>query len=144
MQPHPDADRLVLATVDYGGEEPEVVVTGAPNLFPYLGKGDLSADSLYSPFALEGAVIYDGHQEGQVKMTLKGRKLRGIYNRCMLCSEKELGLSDDHEGIMILQGDYTPGTPLQDVLGDVVLDIDIIPNTPARRASSAWLAKSRR
>ena len=140
VQPHPDADRLVLATVDYGGEAPEVVVTGAPNLFPYLGKGDLSAESLYSPFALEGAVIYDGHQEGQVKMTLKGRKLRGIYNRCMLCSEKELGLSDDHEGIMILQGDYTPGTPLQDVLGDVVLDIDIIPNI-ARAASIVGVAR---
>lgn len=140
VQPHPDADRLVLATVAYGGEEPEVVVTGAPNLFPYLGQGDLSAESLYSPFALEGAVIYDGHQEGQVKMTLKGRKLRGIYNRCMLCSEKELGLSDDHEGIMILQGDYTPGTPLQEVLGDVVLDIDIIPNI-ARAASIVGVAR---
>lgn len=140
VQPHPDADRLVLATVEYGGEAPEVVVTGAPNLFPYLGRGDLSGESLYSPFALEGAVIYDGHQEGQVKMTLKGRKLRGVYNRCMLCSEKELGLSDDHEGIMILQGDYTPGTPVQEALGDVVLDIDIIPNI-ARAASMVGVAR---
>jgi phenylalanyl-tRNA synthetase beta chain len=73
-------------------------------------------------------------------MTLKGRKLRGIYNRCMLCSEKELGLSDDHEGIMILQGDYTPGISVQEVLGDVVLDIDIIPNI-ARAASMVGVAR---
>jgi phenylalanyl-tRNA synthetase beta chain len=137
---HPDADRLVLATVAYGADETEVVVTGAPNLFEYLGRGDLADPRLYSPFALEGAVLYDGHQEGRVKMKLKGRKLRGIYNRCMLCSEKELGLSDEHEGILILQGDYTPGTPVQDVLGDAVLDIDIIPNI-ARCASILGVAR---
>jgi hypothetical protein len=84
--------------------------------------------------------LYDGHKEGQVKMTLKGRPLRGIHNRCMLCSEKELGLSDDHEGIMILEGDYTPGTPIQDVLGDAVLSIDIIPNI-ARCASIVGVAR---
>jgi phenylalanyl-tRNA synthetase beta chain len=140
VQPHPDADRLVLATVDYGGDETEVAVTGAPNLFPYLGAGPVGDRQLYSPFALEGAVLYDGHQEERVRMTLKGRKLRGIYNRCMLCSEKELGLSDEHEGIMILHGDYTPGTPVQDVLGDVVLEIDIIPNI-ARAASILGVAR---
>ncbi len=140
VQPHPDADRLVLATVDYGGDEHEVTVTGASNLFPYLGQGSLQELGLYAPFALEGAVLYDGHQEEPVKMTLKGRKLRGIYNRCMLCSEKELGLSDEHEGIMILQGDYTPGTPIQEVLGDVVLEIDIIPNI-ARAASILGVAR---
>jgi phenylalanyl-tRNA synthetase beta chain len=137
---HPDADRLVLATVDYGGDEPEVVVTGAPNLFPHLEQDNLAAKNLYSPFALEGAVLYDGHKEGQVKMTLKGRSLRGIYNRCMLCSEKELGISDEHEGILILEGDYAAGTPLQDVLGDAVLDIEIIPNI-ARCASIVGVAR---
>ncbi|MGW8318943.1 MAG: phenylalanine--tRNA ligase subunit beta, partial [Candidatus Promineifilaceae bacterium] len=103
VEAHPNADRLVLATVDYGGPENEVVVTGAPNLFAYVGQGDIGQLKLYSPFALEGATLYDGHKEGQVKMTLKGRELRGIYNRCMLCSEKELGISDEHEGIMILE-----------------------------------------
>jgi phenylalanyl-tRNA synthetase beta chain len=78
VEEHPNADRLVLATVDYGRDENEVVVTGAPNLFPYLGQGDLRDRHLYSPFAREGAVLYDGHQEGRVKMTLKGRELRGI------------------------------------------------------------------
>ena len=137
---HPNADRLVLAEVEYGGEETETVVTGAPNLFPLVGKGDLRSRALYSPFAMEGAELYDGHKEGQVKMTLKGRKLRGIYNRCMLCSEKELGISDEHEGVMILRGDYTPGQPLQEVLGDAVLDIAIIPNI-ARCASIVGVAR---
>ena len=140
VERHPDADRLVLATVDYGGQASEVVVTGAPNLFHYLGKGDLSDQGLYSPFALEGSILYDGHKDGQVKMKLKGRKLRGIYNKAMLCSEKELGISDEHEGIMILQGQYTPGQPVQDVLGDAVLDIEIIPNI-ARCASIVGVAR---
>lgn len=140
VEQHPNADRLVLATVEYGGGEPEVTVTGAPNLFQYLGQDDLSHLKLYSPFALEGATLYDGHKEGQVKMALKGRPLRGIHNRCMLCSEKELGLSDDHDGIMILEGDHTPGTPIQDVLGDAVLSIDIIPNI-ARCASIVGVAR---
>lgn len=140
VEEHPNADRLVLATVDYGGDENEVVVTGAPNLFQYVGEGDIASRNLYSPFAKEGSVLYDGHQDGQVKMTLKGRKLRGIYNRCMLCSEKELGLSDEHEGIMILEGDYTAGVPVQDLLGDVVLDIAVIPNI-ARTASIIGVAR---
>ena len=138
---HPNADRLVLATVDYGADELETVVTGAPNLFEYVGQGDISHLQLYSPFALEGVVLYDGHKEGQVKMTLKGRKVRGILNRCMLCSEKELGISDEHEGILIIQGaGYVPGTPLQELLGDAVLEIDIIPNI-ARCASIVGVAR---
>jgi phenylalanyl-tRNA synthetase beta chain len=65
-------------------------------------------------------------------MILTGRKLRGIYNKSMVCSEKELGISDSHEGIMLLDGDefghLPPGTPFQDVLGDAILDIDLLPN----------------
>lgn len=140
VEPHPNADKLVLATVEYGGDETEITVTGAPNLFPYLGQGDISALNLYSPFAMEGAELYDGHKEGQVKAKLKGRPLRGIHNRCMLCSEKELGFSDNHDGILIMAGDYTPGTPLQDVLGDAILSIDIIPNI-ARCASILGVAR---
>jgi len=47
---------------------------------------------------MEGAELYDGHQEGFVKMRLKRTKIRGIPSRAMVCSEKELGISDDHEG----------------------------------------------
>ncbi len=140
VEPHPNAERLVLATVAYGAAEPEIVVTGAPNLFPFLGQGDISHLQVYSPYALEGAELYDGHKDGQVKMTLKGRNLRGVYNRSMLCSEKELGLSGEHEGILLLEGDYTPGAPLADVLGDVVFDIAIIPNI-ARCASMIGVAR---
>jgi phenylalanyl-tRNA synthetase beta chain len=137
---HPDADRLVLAEVEYGRDETEVVVTGAPNLFPFVGQGNISQLNLFSPFALEGVTLYDGHKDGRVKMKLKGRQLRGVYNRCMLCSEKELGISEEHEGIMILEGNYEPGTPVQDILGDVVFDIDIIPNI-ARCASIVGVAR---
>ncbi len=141
VDPHPNADQLVLATVDYGADSVERVVTGAPNLFHLVGEGDLSARQIYSPFALEGATLYDGHKEGWVKMRLKGRPIRGIHNRCMLCSEKELGLSEEHEGILIVSGpDYAPGVPLQDLLGDAVLEVDIIPNI-ARAASIIGVAR---
>lgn len=130
VEPHPDADRLVLATVDIGRGEPETVVTGAPNLFQYRGQGDLRKLGLKSPFVMEGATVYDGHsEEPGKKMKLKGRAIRGIMNRHMLCSEKELGLSDDHGGIILTNSEpAAPGTPLVDVWGDAVLDIDLTPN----------------
>ena len=145
VEQHPDADKLVLATVEYGGAQPEVVVTGAPNLFQYLAEGDVRGRNLYSPLALEGATLYDGHKEGRKKAVLKGKALRGIFNRCMLCSEKELGISDEHDGIILMvkddhSPDYQPGTPIQDVLGDAVLEIDIIPNI-ARCASMVGVAR---
>jgi len=127
VRPHPNADRLVLAEVDYGADAPEILVTGAPNLFPYLGQ-DLSGRDINSPMVLEGATIYDGHKEGLVKTKLKGRQVRGVMNRHMLCSEKELGISEEHEGIMLLETAAAPGTPLQDVLGDAVLHLDLTPN----------------
>src|SRR5262245_66195835 len=96
VRQHPNADRLVLADVDYGAAEPHTVVTGAPNLFEYKGRGRLD-HLLKGVYAKEGAQLYDGHAEGQVKMILKGRPVRGVMSDAMLCSEKELGLSDEHE-----------------------------------------------
>jgi phenylalanyl-tRNA synthetase beta chain len=130
VEQHPNADRLVLATVDIGAAEPETVVTGAPNLFEYVGQGDLSQLGLKSPFVMEGATVYDGHaKEAGQKMKLKGRQIRGIMNRHMLCSEKELGLSEDHEGIILTEFEAAPpGTPLVDIWGDIVLDIELTPN----------------
>jgi phenylalanyl-tRNA synthetase beta chain len=61
VEQHPNADKLVLATVDIGTDEPEVVVTGATNLYPYVGQGDLNHLNLKSPFVMEGATVYDGH-----------------------------------------------------------------------------------
>jgi phenylalanyl-tRNA synthetase beta chain len=131
--PHPNADRLVIATIDYGGAETEQVVTGAPNLFAYKGQGKLNPP-VWTAFALEGAEVWDGHSDEPKRMILKGKELRGVYNRCMVCSDKELGISDEHEGIILLDDaemrarGFTPGTPIQDVLGDVLLDIELTPN----------------
>jgi len=125
VKPHPDADRLVLAVVDYGEEDYETCVTGAPNLFPYLGKGRIS---LKVAFAMEGARLWDPYAERPKVMKLKRTKIRGVPSRAMVCSERELGLSDEHEGILILPDDAPTGTPLADYLGDVVLDLDLTPN----------------
>jgi phenylalanyl-tRNA synthetase beta chain len=125
VKPHPDADRLVLADVAYGGESIEQCVTGAPNLFPYKGAG---AVSLKVAFAMEGAELYDGHKEGFVKTRLKRTKIRGVPSRAMVCSEKELGLSEEHEGILFLPAGAPVGVPLVEYLGDTVLDLDLTPN----------------
>lgn len=129
VKPHPNADRLVLAMVDYGGAELEQCVTGAPNLFDYKGTGELSSP-LWTVFAAEGAEVWDGHSDEPKRMILKEKPLRGIPNRSMVCSEKELGMSDSHEGIILLKEDpgFAPGTPAQDVFGDVILEIDLTPN----------------
>ena len=132
VKDHPDADSLVLAMVDYGGDELEQCVTGAPNLFKYKDKGELNPP-LWTAFAQEGAVVWDGHSDEPKLMTLKGKKLRGIYNKSMVCSEKELGIAEDHEGILLLEhsDDYVAGTPFADILGDVVLDIELTPESGA-------------
>ena len=106
------------------------MVTGAPNLFEFAGQGNIGHLSLKSPFVMEGATVYDGHaKEPGTKMKLKGRQVRGIMNRHMLCSEKELGLGDDHTGIIIDPTEMAPaGMPLVDLWGDAVLDIDLTPN----------------
>jgi phenylalanyl-tRNA synthetase beta chain len=139
VRAHPNADRLVLADVDYGAAEPHQVVTGAPNIFHLKGQGRLS-NGPKVVFAKEGSVLYDGHQAGQVKMTLKPAKLRGVKSDSMVCSEKELGLSDEHEGIIILDDDALVGVPAADYLGDAVLDISVLPNV-ARAASILGVAR---
>jgi phenylalanyl-tRNA synthetase beta chain len=119
---HPDADRLVLAEVEYGGPEPEVVVTGAPSLLEMRGQSDLQ---LKVAFAMEGVQLYDGHAEGRVIRKLKKTKIRGVPSRAMACSEKELGLSDEHVDIIYLPDDAPVGTPLVEYMGDAVLEFDI-------------------
>ena len=121
VAPHPNADRLVLATVAYGAPEPMTVVTGAPNLKPGM-KGVKVA------FAVAGARIIDGHAEGRVETVLKPGKIRGVPSAGMVLSEKELGLSEDHEGIIELPADAPVGMPLVDYMGDTILDIELTPN----------------
>ena len=129
VKAHPNADRLVLAMVDYGGERQEQCVTGATNLFRYKDEGPIDPP-IWSAFAMEGAEVWEGHSDKPKRMTLKGKELRGIYNKSMVCSEKELGISDEHEGVIVMEhaAHYIAGTPLADVLGDVVLDIEFTPN----------------
>ena len=117
VEPHPNADRLTLATVDTGGEQ-ATVVCGAPN----VAAGQRVA------FARPGAKLLDpdtGDQE-----TLKAARIRGVESAGMVCSERELGLGEDHTGILVLDGDAPVGTPLADHLGDVVLDTEPTTNRP--------------
>ncbi|MFH1651204.1 MAG: phenylalanine--tRNA ligase subunit beta [Chloroflexota bacterium] len=115
VNPHPNADRLRLATVDLGTEQ-ETVVCGAPN----LNAGDKIA------FARVGAELIDPYKNE--KAILKPAKIRGVESRGMICSEKELGISDSHEGILVLTPEAPLGKPLADYLSDVVLNADITPN----------------
>ncbi|MBI4186892.1 MAG: phenylalanine--tRNA ligase subunit beta [Chloroflexi bacterium] len=117
VDPHPDADRLRLATVEMGTER-LTVVCGAPNLKP----GDKVA------FARIGARLIDS-RSGQ-KLPLKPAKIRGVVSRGMVCSEKELGISDNHEGIMVLPAGAPVGMPLADYLGDAIFDLEVTPNRP--------------
>jgi len=119
---HPNADRLVLAEVEYGGPERETVVAGPPSLLEMRGQDDLH---LKVAFAQEGARLYDGHAEGVRIVKLKKTKIRGVSSRAMVCSEKELGLSDEHVDIIYLPDDAPVGAPLVEYLGDAVLELDI-------------------
>ena len=117
VNPHPNADRLRLPTVDIG-TGPQTVVCGAPN----LNIGDKIA------FARVGAELIDGHT-GEIAK-LKPAKIRGVESSGMVCSEKELGISDNHTEILVLPADAPVGTPLADYLGDAVFDLDVTPNRP--------------
>jgi len=137
--PHPNADRLTLLRLDWGGPQEETVLTGAPNLFPYQGQGPLPKP-IKAAYAREGSVIYDGHKPGQELMTLKRAKIRGVESYSMVCSEKELGISEEHEGIILLDDDAPIGTPLADYIGDVVFEVKINPNM-ARDANMLGVAR---
>ncbi|MGI8926040.1 MAG: phenylalanine--tRNA ligase subunit beta [Tepidiformaceae bacterium] len=110
VDPHPNADRLRLVTVD-AGDGRQQVVCGAPN----VAAGQKVA------FATEGAAIIDGHTGAPTKLKL--RPIRGVDSAGMVLSEKELGLSDEHEGILVLPADARVGRPLAEQLGDIVFDI---------------------
>lgn len=126
--PHPDADRLVLVDVDYGGDEPQRVVTGAPNLYAYREATGLP--TLKVAFAREGAVLVDAYsdQRPRPKKQLKASKIRGVRSAGMVCSERELGISEEHEGIILLPEDAPVGLPLRDYLGDEVLEVELTPD----------------
>ena len=138
VMPHPNADRLVLCKL-FDGQQEQIVLTGAPNLFEFKGKGPLPKP-LKVAYAREGAQIYDGHQPGQVLVTLKRARIRGVNFYSMACSEKELGISEEHEGIIILDETAPAGMPLVDYLGDAVMEVSILPST-ARCANILGMAR---
>ena len=114
---HPNSDHLHITTVNLGGEAPEQIVCGAPNV----------AAGQKVVVAVCGAKIYDGDE----CFTIKPSKLRGVASNGMICSEKELGLGNDHSGIMVLPADAVPGTPAADYFGlesDYIIEVDITPN----------------
>ena len=112
-RPHPNADRLSVCIVDTGAEEVQVVC-GAPNARTGM-KGVFAAVGSYIP---------------GTDMVLKAGQIRGEQSNGMLVSEREMGLSDEHEGIIELPGDAAVGTPFAGVLGldDPVIDIEVTPN----------------
>jgi phenylalanyl-tRNA synthetase beta chain len=138
VNPHPNADRLTLLDL-FDGEKDQVVLTGAPNIFDLKGRGKLPKP-LKVAYAKEGSVIYDGHADGLVLTTLKRATIRGVESYSMVASEKELGISEEHEGIVLLDDDAPVGMPLVDYMGDAVLNIDILPNM-ARNANVIGVAR---
>jgi phenylalanyl-tRNA synthetase beta chain len=111
---HPDADKLALVDVDFGAGQTRVVC-GAPNVVP----------GMVVPYAPSGATLPGG-------ITLESRKIRGQVSDGMLCSARELGLGDDHSGILSLDPDTELGRDAREVLGldDVIFDLAITPNRP--------------
>ena len=116
LRPHPDADRIQIVDVDAGDGEALQVCCGAFN----MSVGDLV------PLATLGCVMPDG-------MEITRRRMRGEWSNGMLCSPVEIGLGDDGEGILVLDGDHAPGLPLAEALemgADVLFDIEVNPNRP--------------
>jgi phenylalanyl-tRNA synthetase beta chain len=121
VYPHPEADRLTVARVVYGSDKVTETVTGAPN----IRVGERGAKVV---LALPGASFLGPESDGHHRTVLRPAEIRGVRSEGMLCSERELGISEDHSGVMILDPDAPVGIPLQDHLGDTVLELDLTPN----------------
>ena len=115
IEPHPNADKLSLCTVEYGAEETMRVVCGAPNV----------KVGTHYPFAPVGTTLPGG-------FTLKKAKIRGEVSMGMLCAKDELGLGEDHSGLLVLDADAAPGTPLAELMPppEHVFELEITPNRP--------------
>jgi phenylalanyl-tRNA synthetase beta chain len=109
---HPNADRLTICTVDDGSGQPRQIVCGAKNY--------KAGDKV--PLAMPGAILPNDLKIGV-------SKLRGVESQGMLCSGRELGLSDDAAGLLILPNESTVGAPIGSLFPeDTILDVEITPN----------------
>ena len=115
-KPHPNADTLTLCEVDPGDGPPVEVVCGAPNV----------AAGQKICFARPGVTLMNMHNGRREE--LRPATIRGVVSEGMICSEAELEISDEHEGIIVLPDDAEVGTPLDDVLGDTFLELELTPN----------------
>lgn len=113
---HPEADRLKVLSVDAGDGKPVQIVCGAPN----------------ARAGLVGALARPGTYVPGIDVTLAVGKIRGIESHGMMCSEKELNMSDNHDGIIDLPGDAPVGTSFASYAGldDPVIEINLTPNRP--------------
>lgn len=116
---HPNSDHLHITTVDLGGENPEQIVCGAPNV----------AAGQTVVVATVGTVLYDGDKE----FVIKKSKIRGVESMGMICAEDEIGVGTSHDGIIVITGDNlpAPGTPAAEYYGvqdEDVVEVDITPN----------------
>jgi phenylalanyl-tRNA synthetase beta chain len=133
--PDPKITKLKLVTLDCGAKEPKTVVTGATNIA--VGQSGMKVI-----LGLRGSRYYMATKEGKkIIATLEQKDFFGVPNDAMCMSDYELGIADESEGIIILDdGDPKPGTPLQDVLGEIVVELDILPNM-ARCLSMIGIAR---
>jgi len=118
VAPHPNADRLRVCQVDVGTGTLLEIVCGAPNV----------AEGMKAPLATVGAVL-PGANPGET-LTIKPAKMRGVESHGMLCSARELGLSQDHAGLLALPPDAPVGASVRDVLAldDEIILIKLTPN----------------
>ena len=120
--PHPNADKLRVCKISSGGDSGELqVVCGAPN----------ARKGLRTAFAPAGAIFKYREGEHDREYIIEERPLRGVVSKGMLCSGKELGISEDGDGIIELSGKFAVGSLLNECIGkDTVLDLEITPNRP--------------
>jgi len=113
VEPHPNADKLSVCRVDVGKEEKLGIVCGAPNV----------RAGMKAPVALVGGMLPGG-------MKIRRAKLRGVESTGMLCSERELGLGESHEGLWDLPANAPTGADLREwlALDDQVIEVDLTPN----------------
>ncbi len=121
VEKHPNADKLKLVQLDYGTGTPKQVVTGAPN----IAVGDKGQKVV---LGLSGCTYFDGHATPKAIKELKPSTLRGVPSDAMVMSTFELGIDEEHEGIILLEDDAPVGQALVDIMGDAVLEIDVLPN----------------